>query len=86
MWNEPMPTWRTARKQHQCQGDGCAQVIAVGERYLDPFATPQTAISDTVRSAPSLLSQRPTVTTSSTVAMIFLIATSNAFPARNGKA
>lgn len=35
MWNEPMPTWRTARKQHQCQGDGCAKVIAPGERYLD---------------------------------------------------
>jgi hypothetical protein len=34
-WNEPMPKWRTARKQHQCQGDGCAKVIAPGERYLD---------------------------------------------------
>lgn len=35
MWSEPKPTWRTARKQHQCQGDGCAKVIAQGERYLD---------------------------------------------------
>lgn len=35
MWNEPMPKWRTAQKQHQCQGDGCAKVIAPGERYLD---------------------------------------------------
>lgn len=35
MWNEPMPQWRTARKQYQCQGDGCAKVIAPGERYLD---------------------------------------------------
>ena len=35
MWNEPMPKWRTARKQYQCQGDGCAKVIAPGERYLD---------------------------------------------------
>lgn len=34
-WNEPKPAWRTARKQHQCQGDGCAKVIAHGERYLD---------------------------------------------------
>jgi 5-methylcytosine-specific restriction endonuclease McrA len=35
MCNEPMPKWRTAQKQHQCQGDGCAKVIAPGERYLD---------------------------------------------------
>jgi hypothetical protein len=35
MWNEPMPKWRKAQKQHQCQGDGCAKVIAKGERYLD---------------------------------------------------
>ncbi len=35
MWGEPVPKWRTARKQHQCQGDGCAKVIATGERYLD---------------------------------------------------
>lgn len=35
MWNEPMPKWRTARKQYECQGDGCAKVIAPGERYLD---------------------------------------------------
>jgi hypothetical protein len=35
MWGEPMPKWRTAQKQHQCQGDGCAKVIAPGERYLD---------------------------------------------------
>ena len=35
MWDEPMPKWRTARKQYQCQGDGCAKVIATGERYLD---------------------------------------------------
>jgi 5-methylcytosine-specific restriction endonuclease McrA len=35
MWNEPMPKWRTARKQYQCHGDGCAKVIAPGERYLD---------------------------------------------------
>lgn len=35
MWNDPMPSWRTARKQHQCQGDGCVRVIASGERYLD---------------------------------------------------
>jgi 5-methylcytosine-specific restriction endonuclease McrA len=35
MWDEPMPKWRTAQKQHQCQGDGCAKVIAPGERYLD---------------------------------------------------
>ena len=35
MWNETTPKWRTAQKQHQCQGDGCAKVIAPGERYLD---------------------------------------------------
>ena len=35
MWNEPTPKWRTARKQYQCQGDGCAKVIASGEQYLD---------------------------------------------------
>src|SRR5262249_55117783 len=35
MWGEPMPRWRRAQKQHQCQGDGCAKVIARGERYLD---------------------------------------------------
>jgi hypothetical protein len=35
MWNEPMPKWRTARKQYQCRGDGCAKVIAPGERYHD---------------------------------------------------
>jgi len=35
MWNEPMPKWRKAQKQHQCQGDGCAKAIAYGERYLD---------------------------------------------------
>lgn len=35
MWGEPMPTWRRAQKQHQCQGNGCAKVIARGERYLD---------------------------------------------------
>ena len=35
MWGEPIPKWRTARKQHQCQGEGCAKVIATGERYLD---------------------------------------------------
>jgi 5-methylcytosine-specific restriction endonuclease McrA len=35
MWNEPMPKWRTARKQYQCWGDGCAKVIAPGARYLD---------------------------------------------------
>ena len=35
MWGEPMPTWRRAQKQHQCQGDGCGKVIAKGERYLD---------------------------------------------------
>lgn len=35
MWNEPMAKWRKAQKQHQCQGDGCAKVIAYGERYLD---------------------------------------------------
>jgi hypothetical protein len=35
MWTESMPKWRTAQKQHQCQGDGCAKVIAPGERYLD---------------------------------------------------
>ena len=86
MWNEPMPKWRTARKQHQCQGDGCAKVIAPGERYLDrALRHPQIAISDTVRSAPSLLSQGPTVITCSAVAMIFLIAITNAFPARNGR-
>lgn len=33
MWNEPMPKWRKAQKQHQCQS--CAKVIAYGERYLD---------------------------------------------------
>ncbi len=85
MWNEPMPKWRTARKQHQCQGDGCAKVIASGERYLDrSLRDPQIAISDAVRSAPSLSSQGPRVITSF-VAMIFLIATSNAFPALNGR-
>lgn len=35
MWGEPMPKWRKAQKQHQCQGDGCAKIIAVGEGYLD---------------------------------------------------
>ena len=35
MWGEPMPKWRKAQKQHQCQGDGCGRVIAKGERYLD---------------------------------------------------
>ena len=35
MWNEPMPKWRTARNQYQCQGHDCAKVIAPGERYLD---------------------------------------------------
>jgi 5-methylcytosine-specific restriction endonuclease McrA len=35
MWNEPSPKWRKAQKQYQCQGDGCAKVIAYGERYLD---------------------------------------------------
>lgn len=35
MWGEPLPSWRKARKQYQCQGDGCAQVIAQGDRYLD---------------------------------------------------
>jgi 5-methylcytosine-specific restriction endonuclease McrA len=35
MWNEPMPKWRTARKQYQRWGDGCAKVIAPGARYLD---------------------------------------------------
>ena len=35
MWDEPMPKWRKAQKQHQCQGDGCAKAIAYGERYLD---------------------------------------------------
>lgn len=35
MWNEPMPKWCTARKQYQCQGDGCPKIIAPGERYLD---------------------------------------------------
>jgi hypothetical protein len=35
MWNEPMPKWRTARKQHQCQGESCSKGIELGERYLD---------------------------------------------------
>lgn len=35
MWNEPMPKWRKARKQYQCQGDDCGEVIEPGERYLD---------------------------------------------------
>ena len=35
MWNEPIPTWRTARKQHQCHGEGCTNVIPPGEQYLD---------------------------------------------------
>src|SRR6516164_7520400 len=39
MRNEPMPKWRTAQKQHQCQGDGCAKVIAPGDRYLDQALT-----------------------------------------------
>ncbi|MGA8825717.1 MAG: hypothetical protein WB613_23120 [Pseudolabrys sp.] len=33
MLGEPMPKWRKAQKQHQCQS--CAKVIAYGERYLD---------------------------------------------------
>jgi hypothetical protein len=35
MWDEPTPKWRTARKQYQCKGEGCAKVIASGEQYLD---------------------------------------------------
>lgn len=35
MWNEPMPTWRKAHKEHRCQGDACTKIIAPGERYLD---------------------------------------------------
>jgi len=35
--NGPMPKWRTARNRYQCQGDGCAKVIAPGERYLDKY-------------------------------------------------
>ncbi|QIG50423.1 HNH endonuclease [Nordella sp. HKS 07] len=35
MWNEAMPKWRTAHKQHQCQGEDCGKVILIGERYLD---------------------------------------------------
>lgn len=35
MWNEPKPKWRTARKQHQCKGNGCGKVIAIGDQYLD---------------------------------------------------
>jgi hypothetical protein len=35
MLGEPMPKWRRAQKQHQCQGDGGAKVIARGEHYLD---------------------------------------------------
>lgn len=35
MWNEPMPTWRKARKEHRCQGDTCSKIIARGARYLD---------------------------------------------------
>ena len=80
MWNEPMPKWRKAQKQHQCQGEGCARIIAPGERYLDQaLRHPAIVISDTVGSAPS------TVITSSTVAMSFLIAITNVFPARNGR-
>ena len=87
MWNEPMPKWRTAQKQHQCEGDGCAKVIAP-RRALSRQALrqPHIAISDTVRSAPSPSSGGPTGITSSTVAMIFLIAIINAFPMGNGRA
>lgn len=35
MWNEPLPTWRKARTEHSCQGEGCAHVILRGEKYLD---------------------------------------------------
>jgi hypothetical protein len=85
MWNEPMPKWRTARKQYQCQGDSCAKVMAPGERYFDrALRHPTHSHLDTVRSAPSPLSKGPRVITSSMVAMIFLIAITNTFPARNG--
>jgi hypothetical protein len=35
MWGEPLPTWRKAHKQYQCEGEGCTQIIAKGDRYLD---------------------------------------------------
>ncbi|MBX3547782.1 MAG: hypothetical protein KF748_01375 [Xanthobacteraceae bacterium] len=35
MWNDPSPVWRKAQKQHQCDGDGCENVIDKGELYLD---------------------------------------------------
>ena len=68
MWDEPMPKWRKAQKQHQCQGDGCAKVTAVPKLSraaiaisTGPFASRHIAISDTARSALSLLSKGPTV-------------------------
>lgn len=35
MWNDPSPIWRKAQKQHECDGDGCENVIEKGELYLD---------------------------------------------------
>jgi 5-methylcytosine-specific restriction endonuclease McrA len=35
MWGEPLPKWRKAQKQYQCQGEGCTKVIEPGDRYLD---------------------------------------------------
>jgi 5-methylcytosine-specific restriction endonuclease McrA len=35
MWGEPLPTWRKALKEYQCDGEGCNKIIAKRDRYLD---------------------------------------------------
>lgn len=35
IWNEVTPVWRKARKQFECEGDGCTKSIEPGDRYLD---------------------------------------------------
>lgn len=57
----------------------------VSDTLTGPFVTLRTATFDTVGNALSLLWQGQTVIISSTVAMIFLSAMSNAFPVRNGR-
>ena len=78
----------TARKQYQCQVMVAAKIIASGEQYLDKplnlapaIATSDTASSALSSSGASLLRR----STTSTVGVISLIATPNAFPAQTEK-